>query len=1211
MAGMRGWAAVGLAAACAAFGVPSAPVGADPEPGQVVINEIHYHPVTDNQEFLELHNPGEEPVDLSGACFTAGIGGCFPAGTTLDAGGFVVAAQSLASYAAAFPTAPVPALQYTGSLSNSGETVTVSSAEPAALDTVTYADSAPWPMTPDGDGPSLELADPLGPNTAADAWRAADPAPTPGVVNSQYGKGPGPVIGSVGPGAVAADQPIPFQVVAEHATSAALEVTVGFGAASTVDLFDDGAHGDGAADDGTFGGSVPGVPAGTLVRYRAVATNAAGTAMLPAAGSTRPRSGLVVARPPVSSAIPVVDWYVKPADYARLLAAPRENTYVPAVIAVDGEVWDGAEVRISGHGRNPAKYSYKVKMPKGSPLTASFLAHPVDEFVFDGDLGDPTGVLNPLTASVYADTNPLIAQTAKVHVEQNGTAFGLFTFTEEYDKLWRQRNGLDGPGDQELEPEDFVGVFADDGSAAAVAARYEKVAPDDGDFTRVYELIQAIDSAPTPERMARLRDLFDVPALIEALAVGAIVDNWDVTVHNYVLVREGTTGRWAIVPRDYDAALKGIEGLFPFGPDNLVSALRSDPELEAMYLRRVRTLADRYLGGGELAQRLAALAPSVTAELNQDLVRWPRTLDTQAQGVAARKAVIAARKTEILTTRRTADDVPAAPTPGAPIAIASARFAGDGGAARDAVRLRNPSATEAVDLSAWRLQGAGTATLPPGTVIPAGGELVVPTDVLASAGDRLPGTFVAGALEGGLDDAGGLLELVDAAGAIRGSAVLADLVPAPPAVPTGLAVEASADQVETIAAKGAGVRLTVAVTNHGPTTVAAVTLAGPGTTCGRTLGPMAVGASVVVRCTTAAGPHLDRTYRFRATTGSRTVASNRVEVRTLRHQTNYWSTTLSSAPQIGTVSLGDGNTIHSPIRLTPTASAGPDTPPVRWLVASAFEPGRGVPTQGAVVPPAATTTVGFTEGVPIRLAFAARNGAGTGARTPLTPFLTPRPSVSWPYASPSEQVTGIVQLLDGRVPTAAELDAYVARLAAGESPADVIEDRLEQGRWPKQVAPMLRLYAAYFGRPPDASGLRYWLAQRANGRTLDRISSTFAASAEFRRSTGSLDDAAFVRFVYASVLGRSPDASGLGYWVKRLGAGWTRGRVMTAFSESSEGKAKLAPQVGPTLVTVALLGRPPSALEAQPATDWLRAGGSLDTVIDGVRSSDEYADHAG
>ncbi|HWJ98977.1 MAG TPA: DUF4214 domain-containing protein, partial [Acidimicrobiales bacterium] len=391
-----------------------------------------------------------------------------------------------------------------------------------------------------------------------------------------------------------------------------------------------------------------------------------------------------------------------------------------------------------------------------------------------------------------------------------------------------------------------------------------------------------------------------------------------------------------------------------------------------------------------------------------------------------------------------------------------------------------------------------------------------------------------------------------------------------------------------------------------------VSLSGPATNCGRSLGTLARGASVVVRCTTNAGAFLDRTYRFRATSGGKTAVSNRVEVRTLKHHTNYWSTTLPNAPKAGTVALAAGNKIDAPVALAPpTASAGPNTPPVRWLVTSVFEKGRGVPTQGSVARPTGKVTFDLAEGVPVRVALAARNGAGTGARTPLTPFLTPRPTVNWPYASPTEQVEGILQVVDGRAPTADELTWYLARLQAGASPADVIADRLDRGRWPTQVEPLIRLYAAYFGRPPDSSGLRFWSEQRANGRTLDRISSTFAGSSEFIRKSGSLDNRAFVRFVYSSVLGRSPDAPGLAYWVARLDAGWTRGRVMTTFSESSEGKRKLAPQVGPTLVTAALLGRPPSVAEAQPATEWLAGGGSLNTVIDGVRSSQAYADHVG
>ena len=45
--------------------------------GSVVINEIMYNPASDvdGHEFLELHNPGDTAVSLSGMSFTEGIGG--------------------------------------------------------------------------------------------------------------------------------------------------------------------------------------------------------------------------------------------------------------------------------------------------------------------------------------------------------------------------------------------------------------------------------------------------------------------------------------------------------------------------------------------------------------------------------------------------------------------------------------------------------------------------------------------------------------------------------------------------------------------------------------------------------------------------------------------------------------------------------------------------------------------------------------------------------------------------------------------------------------------------------------------------------------------------------------------------------------------------------------------------------------------------------
>ncbi len=108
---------------------------------------------------------------------------------------------------------------------------------------------------------------------------------------------------------------------------------------------------------------------------------------------------------------------------------------------------------------------------------------------------------------------------------------------------------------------------------------------------------------------------------------------------------------------------------------------------------------------------------------------------------------------------------------------------------------------------------------------------------------------------------------------------------------------------------------------------------------------------------------------------------------------------------------------------------------------------------------------------------------------------------------------------------------------------------------PELEGGLTRLYRAYFLRSPDAAGLGYWVAQLRSGVALTTVSDVFAASAEFTASYGPLDDGAFVRRVYANVLGRPSDAGGEAYWTGQLASGVTRGEVMLAFSESAEFRA--------------------------------------------------------
>jgi len=65
----------------------------------VLINEIHYNPAKgDEYEFIEIINNGNSQVDLTDYLFTEGIDFTFPAGTTINAGEYIVISKNEGNY---------------------------------------------------------------------------------------------------------------------------------------------------------------------------------------------------------------------------------------------------------------------------------------------------------------------------------------------------------------------------------------------------------------------------------------------------------------------------------------------------------------------------------------------------------------------------------------------------------------------------------------------------------------------------------------------------------------------------------------------------------------------------------------------------------------------------------------------------------------------------------------------------------------------------------------------------------------------------------------------------------------------------------------------------------------------------------------------------------------------------------------------------------
>jgi hypothetical protein len=157
---------------------------------RVVLNEIQYHPSDDSRdgEFVEIHNHGAEDIDLGGWLLSGGVVFRFPAGSMLASGGYLVVAASRQGLVARYGLDPaLVAGEFSGSLDNHGDLLQLWSPGGILVASVDYGDSEPWPEAPDGLGPSLERVSPLREDADASAWSASIlVGGTPGRENSAH-----------------------------------------------------------------------------------------------------------------------------------------------------------------------------------------------------------------------------------------------------------------------------------------------------------------------------------------------------------------------------------------------------------------------------------------------------------------------------------------------------------------------------------------------------------------------------------------------------------------------------------------------------------------------------------------------------------------------------------------------------------------------------------------------------------------------------------------------------------------------------------------------------------------------------------------------------------------------------------------------------------------------------------------------------------------
>ena len=585
---------------------------------KIVIGEIHYHPENDNpdEEFIELVNISTEKMSLNGWCIPE-VDVCFTVDDIIEPGTARVISMSN------IPT----------ELGNGRGVLRLVDAEKSLHDVVYYEDNGHWPALADGHGSSLHRREAQLSGVEPGNWDARPPSP--GVVEISEAGSFLPMFDDVTvTQSPKATQAIVLQARLRDGDVAQLEYKLNFSVDVVVPMQ--------LRKDGVWTAQIPPQPEGTLVRYRLRGTASGTEGMWPRVGDGMVYRGTVV-KSAVPTPLPRMQWFVEDDYYAQIYndSGLFGDDGYPTVVAFDGEVFDGAKIRVRGNqSRLNNKKKWKVVLPAGYETNlGGLLETPVNEFALNSSFTDKSFVREILTSELQKLGGGIGQQVFPLRLEKNNEFYGLYLYQEQPDGRWREKFGFS----------DATVAFKSDRQATLrlnqltlpndeMRQRYQRQTQDWlKHVDEIRELIRQVNNENQQQVLDFAYTSLDVPQIIEALATMRVAQHLEWEHKNHLLLLDPVDGKWRLIPIDFDLnfgrqwvggcnALCDVVSATAYmeymEANRLARLFLKIPELRELLDRRTKTLADAFLAEGVVEKRIAELEELLREDAALDRKVW-------------------------------------------------------------------------------------------------------------------------------------------------------------------------------------------------------------------------------------------------------------------------------------------------------------------------------------------------------------------------------------------------------------------------------------------------------------------------------------------------------------------------------------------------------------------------------------------------------------
>lgn len=636
-----------------------------------------------------------------------------------------------------------------------------------------------------------------------------------------------------------------------------LNYRVMFKSEVAIPMNDSGTNGDAVAGDGLWTATIPAniATAGQMIRYYITATdtsdNSSRWPIFPSTTTSQKYLGTIVADPSVNSLLPVV-WL-----YTENLSSAGTQNGTQASIFYKGELYDNLNMTIHGQSSSGwSKHSYNIDLPKDHGLL--YNNDRLKKIRLMSNYGDKMRMHTTLTYEVVRMAGGDGHFSFPVRIQYNGAFYSVADMVEAGNDQFVERLGRDPNGA-------LYKVYDNLSSAYGSEKKTREWEGNDDLATLISNLNE---SRAIATRVQYAYDNFDLPQVTSYFATLAISSSQDHGHKNFYVYHDNDgTGEWAILPWDVDLTWGrnwlDSQGYFTDtlftnnvlnfynnsqqskSPNRLYDLFFGYTDFQQMYLRRLRTLMDTLLMPANTPSNQLVLEPLIRhyediisptnispSDATLDMNAWGPTwgaTSNRAMRVEAERTIatylVGRRNFLYNSTSATLNEnrIPSGQPTNTAIQIASWDCNPvSGNLDEQYVELKNTN-TYAVDVSNWKLTGAISITLRPGTVIPTGKSLYVTQSVNAfRAREASPhsgqGLYVQGPYSGYLSSNGNSsLTLSRDDGTVAcANAFATNVSSSVRFFPTNLVVLRLGDGVETLGNRGNSIFLDQFTTNGLP-----------------------------------------------------------------------------------------------------------------------------------------------------------------------------------------------------------------------------------------------------------------------------------------------------------------------------------------------------------------------------------------------------------